>query len=130
MPEKQKVKQKILNLINAINGSSGQHKDSDLRAVEDFIADCGSYVERVTAMEAALATARYHMEPDNYQDLIVRLDRNRKYAHDALIASVRLMNRLCGVYNAKPVYTGPDERILIAELAAEVAMEFFKERKM
>lgn len=124
------VKNKIMNLIQAINNSGSQYKSSDLKAVEDLIVDCGSYIDKVAAMEAALAAARFRMEPGDYQDLIVRLDRSRKYAHDALIASVRLINRLCGVYNTDVVYNGPDERILIAELAAEVVMEFFKERKV
>ncbi|OPX89431.1 MAG: hypothetical protein A4E53_01508 [Pelotomaculum sp. PtaB.Bin104] len=44
--------------------------------------------------------------------------------------AVRLVNRLCGVYSVEQVYTGPDERILIADFAFEVTSEFFKERKL
>lgn len=124
------VKKKIMDLIDAIQGSQETHKHQDLEAVENFVSDCGAYVDRVTAMEAALASARYRLEPEDYRQLIVQLDRSRKYAHDALIASVRLVNRLCGLYGVDKVYDGPDERILIAELAIEVAAEFFKERKL
>lgn len=124
------VKKKILSLIEKIKASQSQYAKDDLKAVENFITDCGRYVDKVTAMEAALVSARFRMEPEDYRELIIELDRSRKYAHDALIASVRLINRLCGVYGAECVYDGPDERILIAELAIEVAAEFFKERKL
>jgi hypothetical protein len=124
------IKLKIKKLIDAINASQEKFKADDLLAVEDFINDCGRYIERVNAMEAALQVARLRMEPEDYRQLIMDLDRSRKLTHDALIASVRLVNRLCGVYGVEKIYTGPDERIPIAEFAKEVTDEYFKERKL
>ena len=124
------AKARILTLIEAINKSHEKYKDDDLQAVEEFINDCGRYVEKVTAMEAAISAARFRLEPEDYRQLIMELDRSRKLAHDALIASVRLVNRLCGVYGVQKVYDGPDERIPIAEFAMEVTNEFFKERRL
>lgn len=125
-----KIKERITMLTNAINKETDTHRDSDLETVEDFINDCGAYVDKVTAMESALAIARFRMEPEDYRELIIRLDRNRKYAHDALIASVRVINRLCKNYGVSQVYTGPDERIPIADFALEVTAEYFKERRL
>ncbi len=124
------VKEKITVLINAIQCSRESHKDHDLEAVEDLIVGCGSYINKVIEMEAAIATARFRMEPEDFQELVTRLDRNRKYAHDSLIASIRLVNRLCGVYGVSPVYTGPDERIPMAEFAMLTTEEYFRERKI
>lgn len=124
------VKQSIAALTNAIKESGSEHTDDDLIAVEDFIKDCGAYVDKVTAMEGAMTSARFRLEGDKYKEYIVRLDRNRKYAHDSLIASVRLMNRLCGVYGVAQLYRGSDDRILVAEFAMQVVENFFKERKL
>ena len=124
------IKQRIQVLTNSIIASDNQYANEDVQAVEDFISDCGNYVDKVTTMEAALSVARFRMEPDEYREFIIRLDRNRKYAHDALIASVRVMNRLCGVYDVAKIYEGPDERIPIGDFALEVSTEFFKERKL
>lgn len=118
-------------MIDAINrAGNNTYGPSDLQAVEDLIADCGRYVESVTAMEAAQAVARFRLEPKDYQALIVQLDRNRKMAHDTVIADIRLVNRLCGVYSVPPVYEGEDSRIAHAEFAAAVAGEYFKDRKL
>lgn len=124
------IKARIIALIDAIKRSKESNKNLELEYVENFIKDCGAYIEKVNAMEAALTSARFRLEPDDYRELIVQLDRSRKYAHDALIASVRLINRLCGVYDVPQVYKGPDERILIADFALEVTTEFYKERKL
>lgn len=123
------VKQKILALAEAIKRSNDTFARDDAQAVETLINDCGAYIERVLAMEAAQSIARFRMEHQEYQEFIMRLDRNRKIAHDSLIASVRLANRLCGVYGVERVYDGPEERIAIAEYAMLVTQEFFAERQ-
>ncbi len=123
-------KQRVTALIQAINASENPLKKDDLQAVEDFIDDCGKYIDSVMAMEAALAVARYRMEPEDYRAHIIELDRRRKMNHDALIVSVRVMNRLARLYECEPIYTGPDERIAIADFAMEVTQEFYAERKL
>jgi len=124
------IKAKVNALIEAINAGSSPHKNDELQIINDFINDCGAYVEKVTAMEAAMATERFRLDPSDYRELIMRLDRNRKLAHDALIASVRVVNRLCLAYDVPKAYEGPDERIPIAEFAKNVVDEYFQERKL
>lgn len=123
------VKKKIVALAEAISRSDSQFAKDDAGAVESLINDCSTYVEKVVAMESVQSVARFRMEAKEYQDLLIRLDRNRKFAHDSLIASVRLANRLCGVYEVEKVYDGPEERIAIAEYAMLVTQEFFAERQ-
>lgn len=124
------TKAKIASLIEAINSQNSSHKNNELQIINDFILDCGNYIERVTAMEAAIATERFRLDPADYRELIIRLDRNRKLTHEALIASVRVVTRFCLVYEVPKVYDGPDERIPIAEFAKEVVDEYFTERKL
>jgi len=123
-------KEKIDRLIKAVNQSDDSEKSEYLQAIETMIADCGKYIERVTAMEAAQCTARFRLEPGEYRDLIVRLDRARKFAHDSMMVSVKLVDRICALMGVEKVYGGPDERILIADFAGEITKEYFEERKL
>lgn len=123
-------KEKIDLLIQAINRSNDNEKAEYLQAVESMIVDCGRYIERVTAMEAAQATARFRMEADEYKDLIVRLDRARKYAHDSMMVNVKLVNRICALMGAEKIYDGLDERILIADFAGQITREYFEDRRL
>lgn len=118
------VKERLVALAGAVNNSEAPHKH------EDLILDCGRYVEKVTEMESAITVARFRMEPEEYREYAMRLDSSRKKAHDALTVSVRVLNRISRLYEAEPVYTGPDERLPVAEFAMEVVAAMFKSRKL
>lgn len=129
------IKEKINILINAIRSTQDNtlkpYIKEDLQSVEDFISQCGRYIDRVTAMEAALQTARFRMETKDYQNFIQDLDRSRKWEHDALIAATKLINRFCRLYSVESIFTGNlDSRIAIAEFAMEVVKAYFQERKL
>ena len=124
------IKQRINTLIERINQSEDSEKREYLQAVETMIGDCGKYIERVSVMEAAQATARFRLEADEYKELIVRLDRARKSAYDGMMVSVKLVDRVCALMGVEKVYGGPDERILIADFAGEVVKEYFDERRL
>lgn len=68
-------------------------------------------------------------EPEEYREHLVNLDKSRKIAHDSLIVSTRLLNKLCRLYDIEPIYKGSDSRIEVAEFAKQVVDEFFAERK-
>ena len=123
------VKDKLTILTNAIAGSNKPFPVDDLEAVETFIHDCGNYVKKITTMEAELKVSRLRMEADEYRDLVVLFDKNRKIAQDALIASVQLINRLCNHYDVVKIYEG-DKRTPIDDFALEVATEYYKGRKL
>lgn len=55
------INAKINTLIEAINASSSPHKNDEIQIINDFINDCGVYIEKVTAMEAAMATERFRL---------------------------------------------------------------------
>jgi hypothetical protein len=125
------IKKKFEKLISAISGAKETtYKKDDLQSVEDLILDCGRYIEKVNHMESAITVARFRMEPDEYREYVMNLDRSRKYAHDALVASVRVLDRLCRAYQVDPLYAGPDERIPVSEFAMDVVKEMFEGRKL
>jgi len=124
------LKERFDSLIEAIRQQGKGHSADDIKAVEDYIKDCGKYIEAVTNMEAAIAAARFYLEPEDYRQYIMQLDRSRKLAHDALIASTRLINRLCRLYGQDQIYTGEDSRIAMADFAAQVVQEYFAKRKL
>lgn len=124
------VKQKFQQLISAINTSDSEFTKDDIESVENVINDAAKYIEKVAAMESAMLSARFRMEPEDYREFIINLDRSRKITHDALIASIRLVNRICGAYGVEKIYTGPMERIPIAEFGKEVVDCFFSQRKL
>jgi len=101
-----------------------------IEIVEDFINTCKEYVDRVIDMENAVTTARFHMEPEAYRFHVMHLDRGRRLAHESLIASIKTVNRFARQFELEPVYTGPEERIAMADFALEVVSDFFKERKL
>jgi hypothetical protein len=124
------MKEKFTALVAATNNSDEPNKYDDLQVVEDFFADCDRYVATVVAMEAAILTSRDQMTSREYREYISQLDSSRHNAHNALIASVKILGRLCQLYQVEPIYDGPDERVPIAEFAMEVVGEMFLKRKL
>ncbi len=126
----EKVKPRLLKLVEAIEASKSGFKNDELAMTEQMIRDCGRYIDKVTTMEAALCSARFRLEPADFRQLVMDLDRSRKLAHDALNASVGIITRLCRKYDVPLVYDGPEDRIAIAEFAQQVVNEFFDERRL
>lgn len=119
---------KLLALIDAIANSDESNKHDDLNAVEAFFQDCGGYVNAVVHMESAIIIARDCMEAPLHQEHLAQLDASCHHAHEALIAAIKLLTRLCQLYRVEPIYTGPFEHFPIAEFAMRVAGEMFAER--
>lgn len=124
MGYKQQIKQQINSLIEKL-GDDKLLIDS----VEKVVEDCGRYIKAVHDTEVAYTVARFKMEPDEYREYYANLDRNRKIVHDALIAGVRLLNRICQLCGQEPIYNGPEDRVSIAEFAKEIVDEYFEERR-
>jgi len=120
------VKKAINRLIEEMEKKSAKE---DIEIVQSFVQDCSKYVDAVVNMENAITVSRFILEPDAYREHLVNLDKSRKIAHDSLIVSVKLVNKLCRLYDVDPIYKGSDSRIEVAEFAKQVVDEFFAERK-
>jgi Protein of unknown function (DUF3232). len=124
-------REKFNELTARIKDSKEEYWRDDLEALEDSIKQCGEYIKSVNNMEAAITSARFRMEPEDYREYIMQLDNTRRIEHNYLIRSVRLINKLCSIYRVEPIYKGDlDNRIEIAEFAKSVVDEMFDTRQM
>lgn len=123
-------KKMFKELSEKINDSDGQYKKDDLEIIEQYPVKCAYYIEKVANMESAIQIARFRMEPEDYRNYIMELDRSRKIAHNALISETKLLNKICQIYNYPEIYTGSfEDRNEIAEFAKKIVDEFFEKRQ-
>ena len=100
---------------------------SEKSLVEDMLVHCGEYVSAVTAMETVQRNFAGRTGED-FRNAKEETDRMRTTAHNAAIASIKIVNRLCRLHDMPPVYEGPDERRAYGDFAISVVNELFAER--
>lgn len=123
-------KEMLAELASKINSSESLYKNEDIEIIEQYPNKCAVYIEKVTAMETAINTARFRMEPDEYREYITELDRSRKIIHDALISDTKLLNKICQIYGYPEIFTGNlNDRNEIAEFAKKIVDEFVEKRQ-
>jgi len=79
------------------------------------------YITIVTEHTWALQRA------DN-QEEIIRIDKSRTSTHNALIATITAVNRLCTDRDLPPLYQGENDRRQMGDFALELVNEYFKAR--
>lgn len=126
-------KEKITILTNTIGNSNDQYKEEDLQTIEHTINIFVEYIQSVVNMETAFQIARFKLDGDDYRRYIENLDRARRINHDACIANMRMINRLCTSYKADKVFTDEELKMDRSKIADEIIIvivnEYFKERK-
>lgn len=106
------------------------HDKDCLELLEDLIEACSNYVASVNDLEAALLSARYRMEAEEYRKYIADLENNRTRAHNALIANVKIINRLCSMNKLEPMFKcNLSNREEVAEEAIKVVDDLFSNRR-
>jgi hypothetical protein len=119
-----------MELGKQINSLVQKFSGEDLKTLEEMLNQCGQYIEKVNNMGNVTAVAKYYAESDEYRELFSNIDKTRSSVHDGLIVSVKLVNKLCQLYNLEPIFNGDTEdRITVAEFAMEVVLENFENRK-
>lgn len=117
-----------MTILSQLQHLSEQCSDPELCAcIETMIASAADYVAVVTQMEAI----RLNFSGRTGQDLrasVGSADQKRHTAHDALIADVNLVNRICSLYQMEPVYTGSDARREYGAFAFRLVQEIFESR--
>ena len=115
-------------LVNRLNEKGEMEFAAD---IEEIINSCGRYIESINSMEAAITSARFRLEGNDYREYVMNLDKSRRLTHNSLIVSVKLLNRYCRLAEMDPIYKGDMEsRIEIAEFAQNVVNEMFDTRKL
>jgi hypothetical protein len=120
-----KIKERINALLEAVKDDPDQ-----LSLVKNMVDSCSHYVDTVVSMENAINVARFKIsDPSEYREYVQQLDKSRRIAHNALISSVHIVDRLCKINKVELIYGGDEDRLAIAEFAKQVVDEFFEERK-
>lgn len=100
-----------------------------LTLIEDSMNTLSSYVSAVYAMEVQIQTLRFRLEGAEYRDAVMELDKRRRSAHEAAIASCSVLNRVASILGTEVMYTGNlDDRYEVADFCIAIVEELFHGR--
>ena len=117
-------KTKIDVLKSRIIASGNEYSSADLKALDELVRDCESYVVSVTTMERVLTIQRHRLDPESYREAMQKADNNRRIFHEAVMASLEAVNRLSTqVYGGEKLFTFAD-RHEAAEIAIRIVDEY------
>jgi hypothetical protein len=127
-------KERMSNLLNAIdqqNPVGSPLRSMLFDAVESGIKNFVDYVNAVYNMETRVAIAKFRADsPAEYQGIVNELDTGRRYAHEAAIASINMIDRICDKLGVEPVYGGSQDRTEIGDFCGKIVGEYFDGRSV
>lgn len=125
MLENISVTKKFTTLVEA-----ARDDEDALEMIERSMNSFVLYVQAVYAMEVKIPILRFRCDATELGEAIMELDRSRRNAHEGAIASVKILNRICKMFDVAPLFEGnTEDRLAIAEFCSETVAAFFRERK-
>lgn len=119
-------KTKIDVLKSKIIAAGNEYCSADLKALDELVRDCESYVVSVTTMERILTIQRHRLDPESYREAMQKADNHRRMLHEAMMASLEMVNRMSTqVYGGEKLFTFAD-RHEAAEIAFQIVEEYFE----
>lgn len=120
-----------MDLLNRINKLIKVADKEDLDIIQESIDSFPKYINSIVKMETGIKVAKFRCNTqDEFVEEIQRLDRNRRYSHNAAIVAVKVLNRLCDIYEVEKIYLGDvDDRQEVADFAKEVVDIYYSIRK-
>ena len=100
------------------------HDEDALFLLEDMIEACNRYVSIVVSMENSIGTARFRLEGEDFREFVTSMDKRRRTAHDALMSSVRVANRLSKLFHGNV-----EDRVEVGDFAKQVVDSYFEGRR-
>lgn len=117
-------KNKFVALVDAY-----RNDEMALELIENNMDSLNAYVTAVYAMEVQLQTLRFRLEGEEYRDAVMTIDRRRRNAHEAAIASCSVLNRIAAMEGVAPIYDGDlNDRYQVADFCIAIVEELFKGR--
>lgn len=112
--------QELLKLVSVCD-------DDERELIEKMICAAGDYaravvIHRTRAMNVA------GVGGEELRNRVTAADRDRTSAHNVLIDSVNIVNRLCAFHNMAPIYTGGNARREYGDFAIALTDEVFADR--
>lgn len=117
-------KEKLEELSRAI-ALSKDHQQVDLDAVEDVVRAALRYVDRVVNMEVIITHQKQRLVADEYRVTLEDIDRQRTSAHESLMATLKVANRLAALYGLPELFSFQHRR-QAAEIAGKIVAEYFE----
>ncbi len=125
---------KYKHILRVISGDEKAEK-----MLDELIEKCLNYISIVCNNEHLIALKANRLESDNYREFIMKLDKNRTSAHNALISSLHSFNRYIikeydeevpvgGIYSYDPITIR--NRVAIANWAMELVYSIFENRSL
>lgn len=124
-------REKFSELVKAISASKDFEGklDTALAYLERSMSCFPAYVTSVFNMETLMPTLRFRLEPEDYREKVMELDRSRKRFHDSAIDAINGINRMCDKCGVEPFFAGDtSDRNAVAEFCGEVVEDVFKKR--
>ncbi len=110
-----------------INNLAKKCNDMESELIEQMIHNAADYVRAVIVMETAASNIA-SLDADEAREAKQSTDRARTVAHDAFIASVNVVNRICDKHEFPHIYTGGDTRREYGDFAMELVTDIFAKR--
>ncbi|MBQ3054614.1 MAG: DUF3232 domain-containing protein [Oscillospiraceae bacterium] len=102
--------------------------DSDERElIERMIHSSADYVRQVVIMESTRLNFAGR-QSDDLRAKVSETDKVRTDRHNALIATVNIVNRICDAHHLPRIYCGSEKRREYGDFAIELTAEIFNDR--
>lgn len=110
--------------INALYDAARNADEDIAEMVLDALSTFNGYVKRVALEEQQMQAARFRMEPEDFREFVMGIDRARRLNHDACVMQLGILNRLASQFGMAP-FLVTDDREAVAKFAMEVVNVYF-----
>ena len=114
------LKEKIAALYDAARNADEDIAEMVLDALHSF----DEYVKYVAMEEQRMQAARFRMEPEDFRELVMAIDRARRIRHNTAVMQLGVLNRLAGQFGMEP-FLVTDDREAVAKFAMDVVNDYF-----
>jgi len=114
-------------LMSRIAELSNVCDEIECELIEQMVFKAGEYVCAVNEQECKAKNYAKRRGQD-LRDVVSEADKTRRSCHNALIASVDIVNRICTAHEFPLLYDGGNERREYADFALRLVEEIFTQR--
>ena len=113
-------------LLNRImNDPNYGFEDDDWEFWENTFLSFIKYINHVVRMEILLPMYRFRFDGEELRHRTMELDSTRRILHEAMIANVNILNRLCDKYGIERFMESTEDRYKVAEFAGRYIGEVY-----
>ena len=125
-----KLKGDLFKAMTTKPTPNGSAPLSDKRAIDFLNRTFRAFPDYVNAVidtvELQNSTIRYHVETEEWQDIVMSKDRARRLAHEIAIQSIQKIKRLCSHYGIEcPIDVDDSDRYKVADFCCEYVSGVF-----